>query len=262
MRPSQVRSRRPVVRFLMGIGALVALNPVESRAGGLIPWAIDPNRPYIRADGSLTYDASTGDFNVQAAGLFFASNNLPGGNTQVPIAGGAAVIDLTVDKSGNLLSVGSLTLTGSIDLDQDGTADVGGTLLTGEVTQFGAAAAGPAPWEFDGLITITGGALTQSSVPLSGGGSFSDLFAVGEVGGFDLVVGQQVSGTLGDFMSSFNGSSIKGPVFGASLPEPSSLALCGLGLLALSGYARRLGGCGSLANHRALEPGKPPGDAS
>jgi hypothetical protein len=205
------------------VGSLAILAASESRAGGLIPIDFDPSRPLIVAtDGSVAYDAPTGNFNVQAIGLFFLSNDLPGGLPVVPVDSGSAVIKLTLDKSGNLLAPGSIALTGGIDFEQDGVDDVSGSLVTGKVTAFGAAGPGPAPWEFDGLFTFTGGGLTQSSIPLSGGGTFSDLFRVGETGGFDLVVEQQVSGILGDFAQSFSGNTNKGPVVGVSVPEPAT----------------------------------------
>ena len=106
--------------------------------------------------------------------------------------------------------------------------------MTGTVNAFGSAGSGPAPWEFDGLFNFTGGALTQSSIPLSGGGTFSDLFTVGETGGFDLVVEQQVSGILGDFLADFSGNTLKGPVVGVSVPEPSTATL---GIIAVAGLA-------------------------
>ena len=231
------------------VGSLAISYASESRAGGLIPINFNQNGPFIIAtDGSVAYDASTGDFNVQATGDFFLSNYLPGGLTQVPVDGGTAVIDLTLDQNGNLLGPGSITLTGGIDFDQDGIDDVTGTLLTGSVTAFGAATAGPVPWEFDGLFNFTGGGLTQPSIPLSGGGTFTDLYTVGQTGGFDLVIEQQVSGILGDFLTDFSGNTVKGVVVGQSVPEPSTATLqiialasvAGTGLLCRRGRWERL----------------------
>ncbi len=230
----------PLARLSAALGAMAVLHATEAR-GDLISFDFDPNRSVIvSVDGSASYSATatTGDFHVQVTDLFYLSNNLPGGAPDVAVDNGSAVIDLTVDKSGNLVGVGSITVTGGVDFDQDGTDDVSGTLLTGSVTQFGAAGAGPAPWEFDGLFTFTGGGLTQSSIPLSGGGSFADLFKVGETGGFDLVVEQQVSGILGDFLASFSGNTIKGPAVGVSVPEPSAAALSFVGLAAVAGWTR------------------------
>jgi len=229
-----------LTRLALAVG-FVALSPVAlCRAGGLLQFSFDQNRPFILAtDGSVAYDQASGDFNVQATGLFFLSNHLPNGNTQVPITNDAAAINLTVDQNGNLVGTGTLTVNGAIDFDQDGQNDASGKLLTGTITAFGVAGAGPAPGEFNGLFNFDGGALTQASIPLSGGGTFTDLFKVGEIGGFDLVVEQQVSGILGDFSTSFSGSTVKGIAVGVYAPEPSTAAL---GLIALATIA----GCGLL----------------
>jgi hypothetical protein len=222
------RSRRPFVRLRLGlaVGVLVLVSAGQTRGGGLVPITFDSNRPTIVAtDGSVTYDATSGDFNVQATGLFFNSMHLPNGVPDVPITNDSVVINLTVDQSGNLFAPGTITVTGAMDIDQDGHNDVSGTLVTGAVTAFGAAAAGSAPWEFDGLFNFTGGALTQSSIHLSGGGTFTDLFKLSDTGGFDLVVEQQVSGILGDFLSSFSGNTPKGIAVGVAIPEPGSAVL-------------------------------------
>jgi len=224
----------------MAVGVLGLSPAAECRAGGLLSINFDQTRPVILAtDGSVTYDQASGDFNVQATGLFFLSNNLPNGNTQVPITNDAAAINLTVDQNGNLVGTGTLSVGGAVDFDQDGKNDVTGNLLTGTITAFGVAGAGPAPWEFNGLFSFDGGALTQASIPLSGGGTFTDLFKVGEIGGFDLVVEQQVSGILGDFLADFSGNTVKGIAVGVYVPEPATATL---GLIALVTIA----GCGLL----------------
>ena len=233
-----------LTQFAWIAGFLTLTPAVECRASGLIPFDFDQNRPFILAtDGSVSYDQLTGIFNVQATGEFFLSNNLPNGNTQVPITNDTATINLNVDQSGNLLGTGSLTVTGAIDFDQDGTNDASGTLITATINAFGAAGAGPAPWEFNGLFNFDGGTLTQSSIPLSGGGSFTDLFKVGETGGFDLVVEQQVSGILGDFTSSFSGNTIKNITVGAVVPEPATGTMCLISIGSIAGclISRRLG---------------------
>jgi hypothetical protein len=222
----------------MLIGAVLSMaSAVECRAGGLRSFGFDENRPLIIAtDGSVTYTQSTGDLSVQATGLFFLSNNLPNGNTQVPITNDSAAISLKVDSSGNLVGTGSLSLAGAIDFDQDGANDVSGTLVTGTVNAFGAGPAGPAPWEFNGLFIFDGGLLTQSSIPLSGGGTFTDLFRVAETGGFDLVIEQQLSGILGDFAADFSGSTTKGIVVGVAVPEPATAPLGLIALATLAGW--------------------------
>jgi hypothetical protein len=227
-------------RLAIAIGVVLVSSATECRAGGLLPFDFDPNRPTILAtDGSVSYTQSTGALSVQATGLFYLSNNLPGGAPQVPITNDSATINLTVDSSGNLIGTGSLSVTGAIDFNQDGTNDVSGTLLTGTVDAFGAAPpTGSAPWEFDGLFHFTGGDLTQSSIPLSGGGTFTDLFRLGDRGGFDLVVEQQVTGILGDFTADFSGNTNKGPVVGVAVPEPATATLGLIALAILAGWGK------------------------
>jgi hypothetical protein len=232
----------PLTRLTLVVATLALWPAVECRAGGLLSFTFDPNQPFILAtDGSVTYDQPSGDFNVQATGLFFLTNTV-----FAPITGtDLATLNMTVNPSGNLVGTGSLTVTGAIDIDGDGINDVNqSTLLTGTITALGTAGAGPAPWEFDGLMNLTGGALTQASIPLSGGGAFTNLFQPGETGGFDLVVEQQVSGILGNFLSSFSGSTLKQFVAGGVVPEPATATLGVLALTTIAGWGalRRLRG--------------------
>src|SRR5690242_13279459 len=108
-------------RWLAGLAAAL---------GALLIGSVSPARAgvILATDGSVTYDQLSGDFNVSATGLFFLSNSLPGGAGQVPISSGLADLLLSVDQNGALVGPGSLTVTGAIDLDQDGTNDVSGTL--------------------------------------------------------------------------------------------------------------------------------------
>lgn len=229
-----------LIRLTLAVGAL-ALVPAAECQADLLQFTFDQNQPLILAtDGSVTYNQPNGDFNVQATVLNFLTSTI-----FAPITGSdLATLNLTVDPSGNLVGTGSLTVTGAIDIDGDGINDVNqSTLLTGTITALGTATAGPAPWEFDGLMNFTGGTLTQSSIPLSGGGTFTNLFNVGELGGFDLVVEQQVSGILGDFLSSFSGKTIKQFPAGVLLvPEPDTATLAVLALTTIAGWGalRRL----------------------
>jgi PEP-CTERM motif len=210
--------------------------------GALLVGCVAPAKAdvILATDGSVTYDSSTGDFNVSANGLFFLSDSLPGDPGQVPISSGTADLLLSVDQNGALVGPGSLMLTGGIDFDQDGINDVSGALVVATVNAFNPSGAGPAPWGFLGQFTFTGGSLTQASIPLSGGGTFSDTYAVGQTGTFDLIIEQQVSGILGDFLSNFSGQSVKGPVV-FSVPEPASgcLLIAGLATIAGVGLFRR-----------------------
>jgi hypothetical protein len=246
MKTTNWRSTCALVRLCLAMGAFTLMSPADSRAG-LVSFDFDQSRPFITTydgapPGTVTYLSSRGEFKVLATGLFFLSNGLPDGASQVQITGESAVIDLKVDQNGNLVGLGALTVSGAIDFDQDGTDDVSGTLVTATVNVFGAAMAGSAPWEFDGLFRFDGGLLTQSSIPLSLGGTFSDLFRVGETGGFDLVVEQQVSGILGDFAQDFSGMTNKGPVVGVATPEPNTalMMLISLGMVTAWCQFRRL----------------------
>src|SRR5690348_7851392 len=91
-------------RLAIAVGVVLASSATEGRAGGLIPFDFDQSRPLILAtDSTETYIRSTGAFTVQDTGLFFLSNNLPGGIPQVPITDDLATLSLTVDSSGNLI---------------------------------------------------------------------------------------------------------------------------------------------------------------
>jgi hypothetical protein len=128
---------------------------------------------------------------------------------------------MTVDKSGNLVSgLPGFSLSGSIDLNGDGTDDASGTLLKGKITSFGATPAGPATWLYNGTFLIEGGLLT-APVALSGGGSVGPLFTLGSTGGFLGNAEDTISGTLGDFMHDFASDQDK-PVAGP-VPEPATL---------------------------------------
>src|SRR4051794_33769163 len=104
--------RRPVCALVQLYAAAIALalsSPAECR-GDLMQFTLDPNRPDIQNfDGSVTYDSTTGDFNVQATDLFYVS---PYTFTVSPVSPGTAVIDLKVDQNGNMIGTGTYTLTG------------------------------------------------------------------------------------------------------------------------------------------------------
>jgi hypothetical protein len=225
-----------LIRLTLAVGALALVPAAECQAAGLLQFTFDPNQPLILAtDGSVTYNQSSGDFNVQATGLFLLTSTV---YSPTQITGSdLATLDMTVDHSGNLVGTGSLTVTGAIDIDGDGTNDVNqSTLLTGTITALGTATASQPSWAFNGLMNFTGGALTQPSIPLSGGGTFTNLFTVGGIGSFDLVVEQQVSGILGDFLSSFSGNTIKQFAAGVPVPEPDTATLTVLALTTIAGW--------------------------
>jgi hypothetical protein len=219
-----------LTRLAIALAMLAALPAAQSWAGPVI----------LSTDGSVAYDQPTGGLSIQANGLFYLSDFLPGGNPQVPITSDSATLNLTVDASGKLIGTGTLAVNGAIDFDQDGANDVSGVLLTGTITAFASAGASPPPWDFHGGVTVDGGLLTQPSIALSGGGAFNDLFQLGQFSSFNLEVEQRVSGILGDFAASFSGNTVKGVVI-TGVPEPSTLTLGLIALVPVALCARRRG---------------------
>jgi hypothetical protein len=205
----------------------------------------EPTSPVIASfNGHLSYNATSRIFHSDSNPLSFTD---PAFGTSLFSGAGQVTIDLTVDHNGNFISSGTgFRLTGSLDLDSDGTPDVSGTLLFGTITAFGADAPGPPSREFDGLFTIEGGQLTQN-IPLSGGGTRFGGFSVGETGGFLLFAENVTSGTLGDFSHDFASSNVKDNEFGTAVPEPSSFVLVLVGGCLLAGL-----GC---FRKRVLRPG-------
>jgi hypothetical protein len=226
---SRKQSSCALTRLAIALAMFAALPSAHAWAGAVI----------FATDGSVAFDQPSGGLSIQANGLFYLSDFLPFGNPQVPITSDAATLSLTVDASGQIVGTGTLAVNGAIDFDQDGTNDVSGALLTGTITGFTSAGAGPAPWDFNGAVTVDGGLLTQASIPLSGGGTFTDLFQVAQLSSFNLEVEQQVSGILGDFLSSFSGNTVKGVVITA--PEPSTLTLGLIALVPAALFARLRG---------------------
>ena len=215
-----------------------------------------PGTPIGFTSGGITYNATTGEFRSDTIPVVVNANTLPMGfglfDLSLP---GAATIDLFVNKNGSFVSSGlGYRLTGSVDLDGDGTNDVTGTnanpLLFGPVVAFGgdqfeSNPPGIPTITFDGMFVIQGGLLTQP-VMLSGGGSVSVGFMVGQRGGFFLDAENQSSPTpppfvLGNFMTNFASDTVK-DLEGVAIPAPPSavLAVLGAGLLALSRRGRRL----------------------
>lgn len=175
--------------------------------------------------GSTSYDAASAILSVDALPIAFrlAVATPPRPVTPNPPAAGELVtIDVVVDAAGNLVggvAGDDLTVLGFIDLDGNGTLDVGGTLLTGEVIGFGFQD-NAATDLYDFAFTVTGGALA----PL-----------------FDRIVGvsmQSESSTFaGTFSDDFEGEA-KGTI--GVIPEPATMLLvcAGVAGLALAGRRR------------------------
>jgi hypothetical protein len=223
-----------VTAVALGVGLLLA--PSTCRADFLLPLNFQPGGPIVSgSNGSLTYDATTHDFHatLSSSSLIYAAPFVtPSGF--VLITGGTLTMDLTVDNNGAFVANGTgLKLTGSVTING---ADFTGTLLTGVITAFGAQDAGPPTREFNGYITISGGALTQTK-PGTGGKSVFGGFPVGQPGGFRLIAEDVTSGTLGNFVQNFSSDSVK-PEVGVLVPEPSTLVLWLTGAVVLVGWRK------------------------
>jgi hypothetical protein len=222
------------IALAVGVYWLVA--PPLCRAGPLLPLDFQPGAPNVSgSNGSLTYNAATGDFQAALTGaslVYSAPSVAPRGF--VPFSG-SLMMDLTVDHNGNFVSNGTgLVLTGTVTING---AIFTGTLLTAKITAFGADDAGPPTRAFDGLFEITGGALTTTQ-PGTGGQDVSGGFPVGSLGGFMLSAEDVTSGTLGDFTRSFSSTTNK-PLIGVLTPEPSTIALVLTGAAGLAWWRKR-----------------------
>ena len=215
-------------------GALFLL-PNTLSAGPLLPLDFQPGAPIVSgSNGGLSYNASTGDLNATLSGptLLYAAHSVPNGFAL--ISNGSLTIDLMVDHNGNFVANGTgVTLKGTVTING---AVFTGTLLTGTVTAFGSDPAGPPTRDFDGLFTVTGGALTQTETG-DGGQSVFGGFSVGSKGAFDLFAENVTSGTLGDFTHDFLSTRDK-PLIGET-PEPGTLALMVTGATLFFGWRKR-----------------------
>jgi hypothetical protein len=175
--------------------------------------------------GVTSYDASTDAFSVNAnpIAIRLAPGDAPKFITpNPPDAGELFAINISVDDAGNLIggSAGDdLMVVGFIDFDGDGTPDIGGVLLTGEVTGFGSQESG-ATDNFDFAFNVTGGGL-------------AGLFPTGIVG---VTMHSERSLFNGSFAESFAGGA-KGTL--GTIPEPTTLLLLGSGVAGIAVAGRR-----------------------
>jgi hypothetical protein len=220
----------------------LVLGPYRScHGGGLLPFNFDPNGPtFLGANGSLSYDASTGEFGGTALPLTLSSPELPGGAGFVRFVGNSQLsFDLFVNPDGTFQQDGAgFDLTGTLLI---GGTKVSGTLLSGDFTTFGAAPAGPPTWVADALFDTGGGLLTQS-IPLNDGTTLPALFPIGGAPvGIDFFTENVSSGNLGTFTANFSSGKVKPQGGPTILPEPSSwvLAMIAILLLGLFGHVRK-----------------------
>ncbi|HWB54605.1 MAG TPA: hypothetical protein VG722_10445, partial [Tepidisphaeraceae bacterium] len=143
------------------------LEPLERRQL-LSLLGITPSFPKIVTNQTgtvnYTYNAgtATGSFDLSSAPLTFQASATDG--THLILSPSSFQIQFQTDASGNVtggVAGADFTITGTVDLNNNFTADAGdisGTLLTGEISQFGYLSSGTTS-QFDFTFTPTGGLL-------------------------------------------------------------------------------------------------------
>jgi hypothetical protein len=214
--------------------ALVLVIPLVGQAG-LLSIPFDPNGPTItNSAGALTLNAAAGGLSISGVPVSLDGASLPVSGAFSGMS--AQSINLVVDASGDFVSgAAGYNLTGNLDLNGDGQPDASGNLLSGNIFRFGAQTSGPTPYSVDGLFHVTGGALTQA-IPLTGGGTMSSLFSMGEEVGFLATFLQFTQGSPGDFSQDATAGDGFETTTPTTVPAPGSLTLAFLGVTILSLY--------------------------
>jgi hypothetical protein len=165
---------------------------------------IDPSFPLTayNSTGQVHYDPATHNFDLTATPLAFKAS--AAADPATVVAPASLALHIQVDNSGHLIGGvpgNDLVVTGSIN---DGTINVSGVLLTGEVTDFGFADTGVTD-AYDFRFMVTGGALASlfagkdiGVTTTSEHSSFTGSFAVAFDGGAKGNVGtvDQTTGTI------------------------------------------------------------------
>ncbi|MEX2119934.1 MAG: SdrD B-like domain-containing protein [Pirellulales bacterium] len=193
--------------------------------------------------GTLAYDGSTDRLDLDATPLLFRQS---AASPIRPVTGTVDFkIQIEVDGSGSLtggVAGHDLVLTGEIDVDGDSIVDFSGTLLTGEVTQFGFSDIGTTD-SYDFRFTPTGGELVG-------------LWAGKDIG---VTTTSENSTFVGTFAETFNGgakgnigaipalfSSVAGHVYHDA--NNNGLFESGLGEAGIAGATVTLTGTDDLGN--------------
>ena len=175
----------------------LALEPLENRRLlALLGVVGEAQAPLITYDstGTLTYNASTQAFNVDATPLTFTESLAPPSPTRLITAPADFRIEIQVDNTGALVGGvpgNDLVITGNLDIDGNGTIDASGILLTGEVLAMGFLDSPGGVDQYDFRFQPTGGALHSPYFDdkdigitlVSEQSSFANSFAVDFTGG-------------------------------------------------------------------------------
>lgn len=209
------------------LGAALVLAAGQPRLASATPLnLVLPDFPDIFSSNiDVTYDSVA---DLLSARGFSLQIEVEAG-VQRDILDGTFTVDVTTtsDSSASGVVGDDLFISGDIDLDGDSVIDVSGTLLTGEVTQFGATT----PGLFEFVFDVTGGLLAdlffqQGEAGVVLGAQSNSTFT----GSFDVDFSNLVGGQAG----TGTGNSDTAPV-----PEPGTLLLIGAGVAGLVGFGRR-----------------------
>ncbi len=151
-------------RRTSGTSARAGMEQLEDRtlmSAAVLNLPIDYPSITFDGGGSMSYDPATHALHAQGTPFAYRqSAAVP----PVPILSGSVKLDILVDNTGALIGgvAGSdLVIQGQIDVDGDGTIDYSGTLLTGDVLEFGAFDSGTTD-QYAYRFAATGGALVAA----------------------------------------------------------------------------------------------------
>ena len=175
---------------------------------------------HSNSTGVYSYDAAT-DLFISSATPYYITFTGAFGDT-INITGTRSYdVGFHVDTAGNFVSGiagDDLVVRGDIDVDGNGSVDLTGDLIRGEVTNFGWLDTGTPFDLFNFTFDFTGGAL-------------SSYYAASGYKGADSMSSEN-STFGGSFATNFSGTAVKHDT--APVPEPSSLLLLGSGLLSVA----------------------------
>jgi hypothetical protein len=236
-----------ISNYVLGIvcatGLLLLVPDRPCFGQGLLDFQFDPNGPLILGiNGSLDYNASTGEFSGTSLPLTLSSSTLPGGESFVRFSGNPQLsFDLFVNPNGTFQKdPDGFNLSGTLSI---GGTKISGTLLSGNFTAFGAESPGLPTWVANALVTPTGGLLTQAQT-LANGSTLPPQFPIRGLSiGIDFFAENVTSGTLGDFTQSFSSSSIKDDTGLTMAPEPATWMLwtVAIAILSVFGFVTKRG---------------------